>query len=141
MGVVVLFDPFHLTTDDDKKPVPFTVKVNVELPTKVDTGDILVIVGSGLTIVKVTVLEVPPPGNGLNTVMLNVPVAVRSDAGIDAVSCIEFTNEVDLSLPFHLTTDEEIKLDPLTVRVKAELLVVVDDGDILIIIGTGFWHN
>src|SRR5436853_7404494 len=48
---------------------------------------------TGLT-VRVTAEEVPPPGAGLETVMDRLAPAVKSDAGIDAVNCVAFTNAV-----------------------------------------------
>jgi len=55
-------------------------------PTILFVGEMLVVVGRGLFTVKIWALDVPPPGVGLNTVMLNVPAVVRSLAGIVAVT-------------------------------------------------------
>jgi hypothetical protein len=49
-------------------------------------GEMSVRVGTGLLIVKVAALEVPPPGVGLNTVTLTVPPAAMSVAGMAAVN-------------------------------------------------------
>jgi hypothetical protein len=46
--VVVLFAPFHRTTDPPTKLKPDTVKVNPGLPARAELGLILVILGSGL---------------------------------------------------------------------------------------------
>ena len=85
--MVVLFEPAHLTRDPDTKLVPLTVMVKALLPTTLDVGERLTIVGTGLPVtVKTAVLEVPPPGVGLKTVIFLIPTVVRFEAGIEAVS-------------------------------------------------------
>ena len=85
--MVVLLDPAHFTCEVGTNPPPLTVKVNPWLPRKADAGDMLVIITDVLeVIIKVTAPEVPPPGVGLNTVILKLPVATRSEAGITAVT-------------------------------------------------------
>lgn len=56
------------------------------MPTNMDVGEMDERLGTGLLIVKVCPLDVPPPGVGLKTVISAVPAVVRSDAGIEAVS-------------------------------------------------------
>jgi hypothetical protein len=51
--VVVRFEPFHCTTELDTKPVPLTVSVNAAPPATAVLGLRLVVVGTGLVIVKV----------------------------------------------------------------------------------------
>ena len=79
--------PAKLTIELERTLVPLTVNVNPPLPTDIDEGVIEVIDGTGFEVtVKTTVLEVPPPGVGLRTVMFFEPVVVRSDARMVAVS-------------------------------------------------------
>jgi hypothetical protein len=61
----------------------------------------LVIVGTGLLIVKVWALEVPPPGAGVNTVTWAVPANAMSKAEIAAVNRVEETYVVVRFAPFH----------------------------------------
>jgi hypothetical protein len=70
------------------KFVPLTVSVKVLPPVVADDGASDVIVGTGFVlpeIVNVALLEVPPPGVGLVTVMPAVPVLPMSPAGTWAV--------------------------------------------------------
>src|SRR5262245_20085516 len=63
--------------------------------------------------------DVPPPGAGVNTVMLGVPAAAISLAGMAAVSCVDETNVVVRPAPLTCTIELLEKLEPVTVRVKA----------------------
>lgn len=62
-----------LTNEVETKPVPFTVRVKAAPPALALVGEMVVIVGAGLFTVKLTGLEVPPPGAGLVTVTLKLP--------------------------------------------------------------------
>ncbi|HAM95774.1 TPA: hypothetical protein DCP81_02410, partial [Candidatus Azambacteria bacterium] len=90
-NVVVRSEPLNLTTEEDMNSVPETVMVNSESPTVFPVGSMLVVVGTGLFTVNVWASEVPPPGVGLNTVIKKVPAAVKSEAGMVAVSWVELT--------------------------------------------------
>lgn len=79
---------------------------------------IKLIVGTGLLMVKVTALEVPPPGVGLTTVMSAVPAVATFPTGTVAVSCVDETKVVAKAEPFQLTLDVEMKLLPFTVSVN-----------------------
>src|ERR1035437_2150627 len=119
--VVVRLVPFHLTTDDEIKLFPVTAKVKEELPDATDEGLIDSATGRGLlleVIVKVSPEEVPPPGVGLNTVTVAVPPEAMLAAGTVAVTLIAETYVVVRLVPFHLTTDDEMKLLPFTVKVN-----------------------
>jgi hypothetical protein len=54
------------------KFVPFTVKVNAALPAVALAGEMVVMVGTGFgaDTKNTTAVDVPPPGDGLVTVML-----------------------------------------------------------------------
>src|SRR4029077_7723005 len=125
-GVLVLLTkvvaralPFHCTTEPATKFVPATVSVNAVLPAVALLGDTEVSVGTGLLIVNVTALEVPPPGVGEKTVTEAVPAVAMSAAVMAAVSCVPLTKVVARALPFHCTTEAATKFVPVTVRVKA----------------------
>ena len=81
----------------------------------------------------------PPPGVGLKTAILNVPVTVKSEVKIVAVNCPEFTNVVTRSEPSNLTTEEDMKFVPLTVRVKPVSPTVLLVGEIFVVVGTGLF--
>ncbi len=74
--------------------------------------------GFAAVMVKLSVLEVPPPGDGLKTVTAATPALAMSPAGIEAVSWVALTNVVVRAPPFQRTTDPAMKLLPLTVRLK-----------------------
>jgi hypothetical protein len=84
--VVVRADPFQFTVEPETKPVPFTVSVNAAPPAVAEAGLRPVVVGTGLLIVKVWALEVPPPGAGFTTVTEAVPAVAMSAAVIAAVN-------------------------------------------------------
>ena len=75
------------------------------------------IVRTSAEMVKVTAFEMAPPG--FAAVMLAVPGAAMSEAGMAALSWELVTKVVVRFDPFHLTTELERKLVPLTVNVKA----------------------
>src|SRR6185295_15598797 len=66
-------------------------------------------------IVSVWPFDVPPPGAGVNTVIVFVAPAAWSAAVMTAVSWPEFTNVVARSEPSMRTTEQVEKLEPLTV--------------------------
>jgi len=81
MKVVVRAAPFQFITAPVTKLVPFAVKVKAAPPAFALAGDKELIVGAGLLIGNVQAPEVPPPGAGLVTVTLAVPVLLMSLAG------------------------------------------------------------
>jgi hypothetical protein len=135
--VVVRFVPFQRTTEPEMKFVPLTVNVKADPPAVAEEGLRLVVVGTGLLIVKVWGLDVPPPGVGLKTVTLAVPAVAMSAARIDAVTWVALTYVVVRFVPFHLTTDPEMKLVPFTVRVKPAPPAVTELGLRLVVVGMG----
>src|SRR5437867_1384444 len=100
----------------------------------------LVMLGTGFAavIVKVTECEMPPPGEGLQTVIAALPATAMSLTGIEAVSWLAPAKVVGRSAPFQRTTDVEMKLLPFTVSVKAAPPAVAEVGLMLVIAGTGF---
>jgi hypothetical protein len=97
-----------------------------------------VVMVSGGNIVKLRAFDVPPPGAGLLTVTLAVPAVAMSLAEIDAVRLVALFRVVVRFDPSQRTVEPETKLEPLTVRVKAELPATADSGLIPVIAGTGF---
>ena len=89
-------------------------------PAVAEDGLRVVRVGTGLVAitVKLTALEVPPPGVGLKTVMGKVPAEAISAVAMVAVSCVVLTKLVGRSAPFQRTTEPLMKLLPFAVRVK-----------------------
>jgi hypothetical protein len=73
---VVSAMPFQLTIEDAMKLLPETVRSIEALPAAMDGGDIEVTMGAGFTspIGRVSALEMPPPGDGLLTVIAAAPV-------------------------------------------------------------------
>jgi len=136
-NVVVRGEPFQLTVEVETKLVPFTVNVNPPLPAVVELGLIEVVVGTGLLIVNVTELDVPPPGLGFTTVTDAVPAVATFAAGTIAVSCVEETNVVVRAEPFQFTFELEMKLVPITVKVNWALPAMVELGLIEVVVGTG----
>ena len=137
--VVVRFAPFHFTAAPDTKPVPLTASVNAAPPADAVDGASDVIVGTGFdaVIVKVSGLEVPPPGEGLNTVTCAVPVAAMSAAVMETRSCVALEKTVVRFDPFHRTVAPETKPVPFTVRLNAAVPATAVDGANEVIVGTG----
>jgi len=73
----------------------------------------------------------------LKTVTLAVPAVAMSAARIEAVTCVEETYVVVRFVPFHLTTELEMKLLPLTVSIKPAPPAVAELGLRLVVVGTG----
>ena len=138
-NVVVRLVPFQLTTDPLRNPVPFTVRVKAAVPAVALDGERELMVGIGLAalMVNAALLEVPPPGAGLNTVTWPVPAEAISDAVIAACNCVALTNVVVRLAPFQLTTDPLRKPVPFTVSVKAAVPAVALDGDSELTVGIG----
>lgn len=131
------FDPFHRTVEPLTNPVPLTVSVNAAPPAMDEAGLRPVVAGTGLLIKKVWVLDVPPPGAGVNTVTWAVPAVAMSAADMAAVSWVEDTNVVVRLDPFHWTTEPLTKPVPLTVSVKSDVPAIEDAGARLLIVGIG----
>src|SRR6202047_5294195 len=118
-NVVVSATPFHSIAEPLTKLLPVTVSVNAGPPAVAEVCESDVRMETGLLIVKVTVLDVPPPGVGLNTVTEAVPGLVMSPAGTVAVSCVALINVVVNATPFHRTIAPLTKLVPVTISVNA----------------------
>jgi hypothetical protein len=111
--------PFHWTLEDGEKLLPVTVSVKLALPVTAELGLSNVIFGAGALIAKLRAVDVPPPGAGVMTVTVAVPTLAMSVAEIAACKVVLETKVVVRAEPFHCTTEEDTKLEPVTVRVKA----------------------
>jgi len=132
--------PLKFTTDVVMKFEPFTVRVNAPEPAVAVAGCRVVIAGTGLlaaVTVKVTTLDVPPPGEGLVTVTAGVPTLAMSVASMAAVSLVALTKAVARAVPLKFTTDVLMKFEPFTVSVKAPEPAVAVAGCRVVIAGTG----
>lgn len=134
--------PLSLTTEVETKFVPVTVMVNPASPKVLLEGEMLVVLGSGLSAVftvKLCALEVPPPGVGLNTLILYVPGVLKSFAGMVALSCVLLTKVVIRFESLNLTTDPDTKFVPLTVMLNSASPAVLLDGRMPVVVGTGLF--
>jgi len=110
--------PFSRTVDVETKPVPVTVTVKSGLPCGIKLGFRLAAVGSGLFTAKLILPETPPPGAGLLTATLFTAAVATSAAVIAAWSLLAEMNVVVRSVPLNCTTELEMKLLPVIVKVK-----------------------
>jgi hypothetical protein len=78
--------PFQSICEEVLKLLPVTVRVNAGPLAETEVGESAVTLGSGLSMVKLEALEVPPPGAGLMTVIEAVPAEAISVAVIGVVS-------------------------------------------------------
>jgi hypothetical protein len=83
-------------------------------------------------------LDVPPPGVGFTTVMLDVPVAATSAVRMVAVRVVLETKVVVRGKPFQSTVELLMKFVPVTVSVKLLPPAKVEVGEIEVVIGAGF---
>src|SRR5438874_13564570 len=87
---------------------------------------------------SVWLLDVPPPGVGVKTVIVFEPVAETSLAGIVADSSVGLMNAVVRSDPLTRTTEFATKFVPLTVSAKPPLPAKTVAGAMLVVVGSGF---
>ena len=85
--------------------------------------------------VNATAFDVPPPGAGVVTVMLKLPVEVRSLAGILAFKCVPSTKVVVRGEPAKFTPEFRTKLVPTTDIVKPAPPAVALVGEMLVMVG------
>ena len=93
-----------------------------------------------LLTVNVCAVDVPPPGVGLNAVILNVPTVVRSDAGMVACKVVALSTVVTRSLPLNCNTVLPVmKFVPVAYIVNPDPLTVADVGEMLVNVGVGYF--
>ena len=118
--------------------MPLTVRVKVAPPAVALVGEMEVMLGLRLSMVKVVAFDVPPPGVWVTTVTGTVPAAARSAAETDAVSLALLTKVVASGAPFQFMADAVFtKFEPFTVSVKVALPTVLLTGEMVVTAGTG----
>src|ERR1700688_135833 len=110
--------PFHCTVEEAMKFVPLTVSKKAASPANAALGPSDSVVGIGLSIVKLSAPETPPPGAGVETVTIAIPPVAVSAAVTAACKLVVETNVVVRAVPFHCTVDEDTKLLPVTVSMN-----------------------
>src|SRR5207302_15154 len=88
-------------------------------------------------IVKVCAFDVPPPGDGLNTVIGAVPAVAMSGAEITAVSCVADTYDRKSAVQVQRTTEAVTKFVPVTVSVNCAPPATTDAGLSAVVVGIG----
>jgi hypothetical protein len=135
--VVVRPEPFQFTAETETKPLPFTVSANPAPPAVAEAGLRPVVASTGLLIVNVWALEVPPPGAGFTDVTEAVPAVAMSAAVIVAVNWVGETYVVVRPDPFQFTVEPETKPLPFTVSVNPAPPAVAEAGLRPVVAGTG----
>jgi hypothetical protein len=101
------------------------------------------LLGAGV-IVKVRLVDVPPPGVLVKTTTVAVPGFTIRTAGTLAVILLTLRKVVTSAFPFHSTTEPGEKLLPVTVRLNVVPPACVIVGDIDLSDGFGklicCWH-
>ena len=120
-----------------RKFEPLMVSEKPLLPTIAVAGLNVIAPGAGLLMGKLTAFDVPPPGAGLTTAIVAVPVLAMSAAVTSIVKVVAETNVVARSAPLNLTCELLRKLLPLIARVKVELPTMTDAGVNVVIVGIG----
>ena len=132
---------FTLTTDCGAKFVPLITNVTPWDPASAVVGEMELIVGTLLgagVIVKVReVADLPPPGEEVNTVTVDVPGFAIRLAGTLVVIWLTLRKVVTSGLPFHSTSEPGEKLLPVTVKVNAVPPACAVVGDMALSDGFG----
>jgi hypothetical protein len=79
----------------------------------------------------------PPPGVGLETVILYIPAANKSEVYSVVVSVVEFMYVVVRAAPFILMTEVVTKFVPFAVRVNCPPPFAAEVGEIVLRVGAG----
>ena len=127
----------NFTTVPETKPVPFTVNKYAAAPAVAVAGFKLVNVGSGLPTVKLSSVEVPPPGVGVNTKSLCVAALAKSATDNVVFNCVAESKVVARSAPFTFTTELGRNAVPVNVTNVAALPTRVEFGLKLDNVGAG----
>ena len=99
------------------------------------------IVGTRADTGNSTDAEAPPPGSGLNTKTMMLPLLSISLGRMLTFSCVALTNVVLRNCPPKYTEAPGTKFAPFTCKVKAVSVAIVEGGFSDEIIGTGFVGN
>ena len=130
--------PLIITVEFATKPVPVTVTVvGVAVPACAAAGLNAPRFGTGFVTFNDTILEVPPFGGGLITVIWTFPAVAMSAAEIGALREVASINEVVRMLPFTDTSDCETKFLPSMVNEIPAPPVKTPEGESELISGSG----
>ena len=129
-----------VTVDEGRKPLPLIVTVREELlPSGAEDGVRLIIAGLGFigATVKAIGNELPPPGAGLLTTTAHAPVPARSVTLNVICKWLPSTKVAVCGTVQNVTVEVATKPVPLIVTVKGPLPDRAEDGERLVIVGTG----
>jgi len=107
-------------------------------PAGTQPGKIKLIIGADVAALvtgKSIAFEVPPPGAGLVTVTVGVPVEAMLAAGMIAFNCVELTKVVAVADPPNLTVEDGMKFVPLIVSAKVKPPAAALLGEMEVIVG------
>jgi hypothetical protein len=127
----------NFTTEVETKFDPVTTREKAGPPAVALVGEMEVVAGTGLVTLKLTAVEVPPPGAGFVTVTGKEPAVAMSVAVMDAVMAVELMNVVALALPLKLTTAPLTKPVPVTLNMNAPLPTLAEVGLRIVTVGAG----
>lgn len=133
--VVVRAVAFNDTVAPDRKLVPLTVRVITPPPAETIAGEMLLIVGVGTVMVKVTALEPRLPM--LTTVICAVPGCVIRSEVTAATSCVGLMKLVFRVVVFQMTAEPAAKPVPVTVKENAGPPADAVAGEMLLITTIG----
>lgn len=151
--------PFHCTTEQDDKALPFAVIATggpVGVSTAALFGEIKLRTGRGSGVVFDSCINenlrefelVPgPPDTVTATAAAPVPRKAVSAAVIAAVSCVVLIKVVGRGEPFQLATSPSVKPVPFTVRVMAVglqygvLFIPVVDAESEVMVARTIWNE
>jgi hypothetical protein len=129
--------PLNVTVELDRNPLPLIVRFCGVAPTVSELGDRDAMTGKGLTTVRLTAFDGPPPGAGFVTTTGNAPVVARSLALRKIVSWVVFTNVGVCAMPLSVTVEFVRNPVPLIVRFCGGAPTVTEVGEREVIEGTG----
>jgi hypothetical protein len=101
-------------------------------------GKIKLIIGADVAALvtgKLIAFEVPPPGAGLVTVTVGMPVEAMLEAGMFAFNCVELTKVVAGADPPKLTLEDAMKFVPLIWSEKVKPPAAALLGEMEVIVG------
>ena len=137
--VAVWATALYVTVELERKFVPLIVKVCAAAPGAAEVGERLVMVGAGLSTVKFTEFDAPPPGAGLVTTTAKLPAVTRSELPSVIFNWVGLTKVGACATPWKVTIEVEMKFVPVMVRVWGVVPVVTEAGDRLVMVGAGLF--
>jgi hypothetical protein len=137
INVAVNAVSFQNTAVAGRKLVPIISIDVVGLPAGMLAGEIDVIVGNGFTTLNCRPEEVPPPGVGFVTAMVEFATTARSLAVRDTVIWVTLVNVVGLTLPLRLAVEVGTKPLPVSVTLALNVPEATAEGATLSNTGAG----